>query len=97
MADEFRKPPGDKLDYQIDWDDWLSLISDTINASTWTADPTTGITISGPPAPSFTPVSAKVWISGGTLNQNYTIYNTITTVGGRIRTRYITLFIRDKS
>jgi hypothetical protein len=97
VADEWRKPTTDTLDYQMDWDDWLSAITDTIATSTWTAEPSTGIDIDGPPAPSHTPVSTKIWISGGTDQQTYTIYNTITTAGGRTRTRYFTLHIRKKA
>lgn len=97
MADEFRKPTADKLDYQFDWQDWLIPISDTIATSVFTRSPASGLTISSSPAPSNTPQTTKVWLEAGTVGQKYKVFNKITTVGGRIRTRWINVIISEES
>lgn len=82
---QFDKDPDSRLDYIVDWSDWLD--SDTITASTWT--PATGITVT---TSSNTTTTTTVWLSGGTLGATYKVVNHITTAAGRQDDR--TLVIR---
>ena len=83
------KDPDEMLDYVIDWT--IALEGDTIAAATWTVPD--GIT-SG--MQSNTETSATIWISGGELDQNYTLLNQITTAGGRVREQTCTLRVSAK-
>lgn len=86
---KFHKDPNATLDYSINWEDWLA--GDTITVSNWTA--TAGITIE---SASNTTTLASVWLSGGTARDNYTITNAITTAGGRIDDRSISIKCVEK-
>lgn len=92
MADEFRKNPGDVLDYTFDWSAWLAPTADTIATSAMSVSPT-GLTITSPAA-SYTSTNATVWASGGTVPQSYTVTNTITTAAGRTRARSIIIRVQ---
>lgn len=63
-------------DYTRKWSKWLA--SDTISTSTWEAED--GLTID---SDSNDTTSATVWISGGTVGQDYCVTNTIVTAAGR--------------
>lgn len=96
MAQEFTQPTTDKRPIVIDWSAWLINESgDTITSSAMTVTPV-GLTINSPAA-SFSSTTATVWISGGTDGQIYDVYNTITTVGGRIRTKVIKVSIKTET
>lgn len=87
----FIKDPDAVLDYKIDWSDWLEPLTDTIAASSWTAD--TGITID---SNSFDDDETVVWLSGGTTGTKYGVTNHITTAGGREDDRTIYIKIREQ-
>ena len=89
MAQSFIKDPDAVLDYQIDWSDLLG--DDTITSSEWVASD--GITID---SNSFADTAATVWLSGGTVGQDYAVTNHITTDGGREDDRTITIMVRQK-
>lgn len=91
MADEFIKHPNDKLDYPMDWVDWLN--GDTVGSSLWTVSPA-GLTISSSPAPSTFPSYTVVWLEGGTNGQTYIVSNKITTTAGRVKTRSVIVHVR---
>lgn len=78
----FNKDPSAVLDYTIDWREWLG--DDTIVSSTWTVP--VGIANAGAV---FSATTATIWLSGGTAGTAYSVYNTITTVGGRTEKRTI--------
>lgn len=86
---KFHKDPNATLDYSINWEDWLA--GDTITTSNWTT--TAGITIE---SDSNTATLASVWLSGGTARDNYTITNAITTAGGRVDDRSISIKCVEK-
>jgi hypothetical protein len=71
------KDPASRLDYPIDWSDWLED-GDTITVSAWTVP--AGITVA---TSSNTTTTATVWLTGGTLGQTYELVNHITTAAGR--------------
>lgn len=87
----FVKDPDATLDYSYDWSPWLN--GDEINSSNWTAE--AGITLV-PASQSFTTTTTRVFVSGGTVGQNYTLTNTITTVGSRTDERSIEIRVRQR-
>lgn len=97
----YRKDPDEKLDFSIDWQNWLQT-DDFITTSTWEAD--SGITISSSPAPSITKLNtssptasmARCWVEGGTLRTKYKLTNTIVTDGGRTAQNSIYISIVEK-
>jgi len=80
----FNKDPAEVLDYTIDWATLLA--GDTISTSEWTVP--TGITQD---SESETTTLAIIWVSGGTVDKQYTLTNTIVTAGGRTRVRSIAI------
>lgn len=84
VALDFTKDPDAKLDFPIDWSDWLG--SDTITASTWSVP--AGLTLENE---AFDPKEATVWLSGGTDGAVYIVTNRITTAEGRINEASIRL------
>lgn len=91
MAFTAVKDPDATLDYSIDWTDWLAEATDTISTSSWTAE--AGITIEDD---TNTTAVATVWLSGGTVNEQYDIVNEIVTAGGRTDNRTLTVRVREK-
>lgn len=89
MSTSYTKDPDAVLDYIIDWSDWLD--SDTINTSSWIIE--TGI---AEDSNSNTTTTATIWLSGGTVNNEYTVTNRIETVGGRTDDRSIIIYVREK-
>lgn len=85
----FTKDPDAVLDYSIDWTTWLA--GDTISTSTWTVP--AGITKD---SDSSTTTSTTVWLSGGSLGQNYKLTNRIVTAGGRTEDRSVEIQVRDR-
>lgn len=84
------KDPNAKKDFGLDWSDFLTT-GETITLSTWEVP--TGLTKHDD---SISSAVCLVWISGGTAGQNYTITNSITTSGGRIDERSITLPVKEQ-
>ena len=75
------------LDYVIDWDQWLEE-SDVISSSIWAAD--SPLTIQ---RETNTENRAVAFISGGEVNREYTVVNTIVTTGGRTHCQEIIIRI----
>lgn len=90
MATRINKDPNARLDYGIDWSDWLPA-GDSITSSTWT--------ISGSDAAltqseeSHSSSQTGVWLAGGTLGGQYTVTNHIVTTAGREDDRTLTIMI----
>lgn len=84
---EFTKDPDAKLDYKIDWTDWLEPYSDTISTSTWTVP--SGLTKISDTNTSYT---TTIWLSSGLEDGVYEVVNHIVTAAGREDDR--TLLIR---
>lgn len=85
----FLKDPGGNLDYAVDWTAWLG--NDTIDTSTWTVP--TGLT---KVSDSKTMKIATVWLSGGTVGQEYTVTNHIKTAAGREDERSIIIQVQER-
>lgn len=80
MLGSVRKRPDDQLDYDIEFDRWLSD-GDSITDATAVADPT-GVSIDQVEV--FGTV-AKVWISGGESGASHKINVTASTAQGRVK------------
>jgi hypothetical protein len=85
----FLKDPQALLDFSVDWTSWLG--SDTIATSTWTVP--TGLT---KVSDSKTTEIATVWLSGGTVGQEYTVTNHIKTAAGREDERSIIIQVQER-
>jgi len=73
MAQRFEKDPDAKLDFMIDWSDFLAS-GESISASSWYTP--TGIT---EVSTSNTADTATIWVSGGTAGSSYILINRTTT------------------
>ena len=78
------------LNIGLDWADWLG--TDTITLSEWTAD--ADLTLS---RKQNTTTTTSCYVSGGILNKTYQITNKITTLDGKVDTRYVTIVIDNQS
>ena len=76
--DPKRKTADETLDYDINFERWLSLPDAVIDASVAADD---GVTIER--VQIFSPI-VKVWISGGETYRNYDIKTLATTAEGRV-------------
>ena len=83
--------PDAKLDYGVDWSDWLAT-GDTIATSTWAITPT-GPTLA---SESNDDTSTVVWVSGCTRGVVYTLTNSIVDNDGREEDRSITLICEER-
>lgn len=83
----WEKDPQALKDYVFDWTPWLD--GDTISTSVWTLP--AGLTLS---YEAKTATSTAAWISGGANGQRYTVSNKITTAGGRVEVRSLTLLVK---
>lgn len=83
------KDPAAVLDYTIDWEDWLA--GDAIATSEWTVS--AGITAG---ATGKTDTTTTIWLSGGLSGQTYTIFNRITTAGGRTNVQTFKITCMEK-
>ena len=78
------------LNIGLDWTEWLE--TDTITLSEWTAD--AELTLS---RKQNTTTTTSCYVSGGILNKTYQITNKITTLDGKVDTRYVTIVIDNQS
>jgi len=88
---KYAKDPDATLDYSIDWSDWLD--GDTISSMTYVAD--TGITVETARNTETDTVST-LWVSGGTVGNQYDIVCRVTTAAGRIDDRTVRFIIKEK-
>lgn len=72
------KDPDELLDYSLNWVNALG--TDTIVTSDWSINSADLIENHK----TNTATATVIWLEGGTLNQQYTVTNTIETAGGRI-------------
>lgn len=81
MIPVFRKEPGARLDFTMDWSTWLK--GDTLASATWTVpDGLTKVTVP-PPSIDEDGKIAIVWLEGGTAGQRYRGRCEIVTAAGR--------------
>lgn len=89
------KDPDSKLDYEINWLNWLTSIDvvtgipviDTIASSAW-VDVHSDLTVE---TDHFTDSTTTVWLTGGVIGETYEVTNRITTAAGRIQDQTVKL------
>lgn len=86
----YTKDPDAVLDYQVDWSSWLES-GETISTSTWVVP--TGITED---SSSNTSTDATIWLSGGTVEETYTVTNRVTTSLGRTDDRSFVISVQER-
>lgn len=86
----FVKDPDAVLDYTFDWGPWLN--GDEIDSSNWTLE--SGITRVTDDIP--TTSTTRIFVSGGTAGQNYTLTNRVVTTGGRTDDRSFEIRVRQR-
>ena len=86
----FVKDPDARLDYEVDWSEWMPA-GDSITASIWECDDA-AIIIDDE---QFGADSATAFISGGVLGTSYLVINRIETGQGRINDQTIKIKIKQ--
>lgn len=84
------KHPGSAIDLEMDWSEWLDG-DDVIASSSFTVPD--GLTKD---SESNTSTSAMVTISGGLVNVDYVVINTITTVARKTESKAIRVMVSSK-
>jgi len=85
-----RKTPGDVLDYDVSFDEWLTG-DDRINGWESSIADSTAIIDSG----DYTDRSVRLWISGGENGETAQITLTVTTAQGRTKVVCFKLRIKE--
>lgn len=88
--EQYTKDPAAELDYQRDWSDWLKD-GDTISESAWLVP--SGLMLEDQ---DHDTTSATVWLSGGTLDEEYLVTNEVVTAGGRTDRRSILVTVQKR-
>ena len=86
----FQKQPAEVQDYDIDFREYLTSVSDTGVSHTVTVEP--GITLV---SSSLADGVVKVWLSGGTDRQKYKVTARLTTDGGRVKEADIAVRVKE--
>lgn len=92
MANETVHDPDAVLDYSLDWSQLLGD-GETLASAVWTLP--AGLT-EAPQGQSHDDTTATVWVSGGTVNENYRIVCHVVTSEGREDDDSILLRCREK-
>lgn len=86
-----QKRPADVLDYDIEFEDWLTD-DDTITTVASDVSPAGGLVVD---SVQIVGTSIKVWVSGGVLNTTYDVSITVSTQGGRVKEECFKVRVRD--
>ena len=85
----FIKDPDSLLDYVVDWETWLN--GDYIVSADTSAQ--TGVSVA---SETNTSVKHTIWVSGGTVGNEYQVTSRIWTNVGRKDDRTFTLIVQEK-
>lgn len=98
ILEKYEKQPAEVKDYDIDYEEWLAPVSDTLNtvvaAITCLTDAADTALVCN--AVFVSPNTAKFWIAGGTAGQKYKLTATATTSGGRIDQSELVFTVKDR-
>jgi hypothetical protein len=86
----FPKQPGETLDFDISFEEWLAARTDTLSSHEVSADE--GITVEFSSANNGV---VKVWLSGGENGRTYKVTARIETAGGRIKEGDIAIKVKE--
>ena len=84
------KDPDAVLDYTVDWTSWLAA-AETVSTSTWVVE--AGITQN---SASNDTTSGTIWLSGGTVGEEYRVTNRVATNQGRTDDRTILIRVKER-
>ena len=84
--------PGDTLDYDVRYADWLST-GDVVQSATAQVAPV-GLTVQSPLVVD-SGKTVKVWVSGGVTGTRYKVTLTATTAQGRVVEHELRVIIKD--
>ena len=87
----FKKDPNATLDYTFDWGQYLEPMLDTISSVTWIVSDNMTVV-----SQSNTTTTASVFLSGGLVGTDEKVICRITTLGGRVDDRSITIKIVER-
>ena len=90
VLEKWEKQPGETLDYDISFEDFLDLRGDT--GASHVVNAPAGITLE---ASTLSAGVVKVWLSGGTDGQTYIIEAVVTTTGGRVKEGEIAIKVKE--
>lgn len=97
ILEKFIKQPRERKDYDVDYEPWLSQITDTLDEVTVSVecitDPEDSTLIAEQPI--YTVNRAKFWMSGGTAGNRYKMTILATTVGGRVDESELIFTVKD--
>ncbi len=98
MTTQFRKAPADRLDFDVDFGRYWLPDSDTLNDATATvssegAAEGQAVSIF---AVSVSPTTVKVWVENGTDGEVATVEVVAETSGGRTKTSWFRIVVRDE-
>lgn len=79
--------PDERLDFTVDWADWLAQ-GDTIQASTWTVTPSGTVALDGE---SVSAAAATVFMSAARFGDLYRLTNRIVTAQNRTGERSLAI------
>ena len=86
-----QKRPADVLDFDVDYEDWLTD-DDTITTVTTTVSPAGELVVDSVQVSS---PNVKVWVSGGVDGLTYEIEVTAATTGGRVKVECFKIRVKD--
>ena len=86
----FRKDPDARLDYTVDWADWLGDTDFIVSAATSVQSGLTFYT------EAHTSTVHTIWLTGGSAGQEYNVTSRIFTNAGRIDDRSFTIKVVER-
>jgi hypothetical protein len=99
---DFNKDPDAKLDYGVDWSDWLQD-GESISTSNWAVErqdgasvESGGLSILQSPSPSTDGEQTTVWVEGGQVGVTYELVNSIDTDAQREDDRTIGIYVTQR-
>lgn len=89
----YTKQPSDRLDYDVDYEEWLTS-GDSLISATATVDlvETSGLTID---APMISGTRVKLWANDGVSGHSYKVTVTTTTDQGRVKQDEVRIKVKD--
>lgn len=85
-----KDPVDTNVPVDINWA--TDLGTDTISTSTWDANGATSLVLSGQ---TNTTTETRVLVSGGTVNQDYQVRNTVVTAAGQTLKKTVSILIKN--
>lgn len=95
MLGTTQKQPADQLDYDVDFEKWIpedDTVTSAIAVASTIDDDATPLVVD---SVQLSGTIVKVWLSGGTDGQSYTVTVTASTAGGRIKEEEFKIRVRD--